>query len=478
MAKASDKNEALKEDAHDEVVEPTKVNEADKKKKLELKELSVSSKSSNQPGHYYTITIPRLHRPKLPEDRRFRLGSILAFFIILALLSGAVGGWFETRNNSTGFIASSLSGQEKIVTSQGQLTNEIAKAVGPSVVSVNVDITATSSAGSDDGFGLYGFSQPEEEQAAGTGIILSSNGIIITNRHVVPVGTTNVSVTLSNGTELKNVSVIGRTPQTDSLDIAFLKINNLDGQKLVPASIGNSSDVEVGDSVVAIGNALGQFQNTVTSGIISGYGRSVTASAEGEGSDDAEGSGSGSGSGSSTTSSSSSENLEDLFQTDAAINEGNSGGPLVNMNGQVIGINTAIAGGAQNIGFAIPINDAKGLIEQVLKTGKFSVPYLGVEYIPLTPDVASEYNLSVSNGAFIAPSSNAGQSSIVSGSPAANAGLQTNDIITQVNGTSINARNSLTSLVEQFQPGNRVTLTVVRGGKTIKVSVTLGTEPN
>jgi serine protease Do len=280
-------------------------------------------------------------------------------------------------------------------------------------------------------------------------------------------------VTLSNGTELKDVSVIGRTPAADSLDIAFLKINNLDGQKLTPATIGDSSDVQVGDSVVAIGNALGQFQNTVTSGIISGYGRSVTASA-----DDGQSGSSTLGSGSSTTSSSSSENLEDLFQTDAAINEGNSGGPLVNMNGQVVGINTAIAGDAQNIGFSIPINDAKGLIEQVLKTGSFSVPYLGVEYIPLTPDVASEYKLSVSNGAFVAPSSNSSEPSVLAGSPAATAGLLTNDVITQVNGVSINSRNSLTSLIEQFVPGDQVTLTVVRNGNTIKVNVTLGKEPN
>ncbi len=177
------------------------------------------------------------------------------------------------------------------------------------------------------------------------------------------------------------------------LDIAFLKINNAEGQKLVPATIGDSSTVQVGDDVVAIGNALGQFQNTVTSGIISGYGRTVEASSsDGGGIDGAD--------------SSATENLDDLFQTDAAINEGNSGGPLVNLNGQVIGINTAIAGDAQNIGFAIPINDVKGLITQVLKTGTFQRPYLGVRYIPLTADVANEYNLSVQNGAFIAPSSN------------------------------------------------------------------------
>src|SRR5690606_17830987 len=176
---------------------------------------------------------------------------------------------------------------------------------------------------------------------------------------------------LSDGTELDDVTVVGRTSSRDSLDIAFLKINNLEGKKLTPARIGDSSKMQVGDPVVAIGNALGQFQNTVTSGIISGYGRNIQAL-------DTNGA----------------ESLENLFQTDTAINPGNSGGPLVNLNGEVIGINTAVAGGdAQNIGFAIPINDVVGLIDTVKQTGKLQRPYLGVIYIPITNDVAEQYSL-------------------------------------------------------------------------------------
>jgi serine protease Do len=460
------------------MAEPTDKNENEKPSKTgadkNSADHSVSSGATRPGGKSYTISLPTWQRPAMPRGLRWRSAAVAVAFIVVAVGGGLFGGWIETHNNSTGLIGGSLSNQEKVVTSQSQLTNHIAKTVGPSVVSVNVDITSSSSSSDDDsGFGLYGFSQPEDEEAAGTGIIISSNGIIMTNRHVVPVGTTSVSITLSNGTELKDVSVIGRTSETDSLDLAFLKVNNLEGQKLTPAAIGDSSDVQIGDAVVAIGNALGQFQNTVTSGIISGYGRSVQASADdsGDGSDDGLGDGT-------TSDTSDTENLDDLFQTDAAINEGNSGGPLVNMNGQVIGINTAIAGDAQNIGFAIPINDAKGLIEQVLKTGKFSVPYLGVRYIPLTADVASEYSLSVQNGAFIAPSSDASEPSVVAGSPAASAGLQANDIITQVDGTSIDSTHSLTSLLDQYVPGNKVTLTVVRSGKTIKIDVTLGTEPS
>jgi serine protease Do len=395
--------------------------------------------------------------PGVPRTRRGRAVVVIALFLLVILLSGFGGAWLETRHGQNSLIGGgSLSSQKKVVTSQSQLISQIAQDVGPSVVSVNVNISSTS--GSQGGFGLFGFSQPENEQAAGTGIIISAGGLIITNRHVVPNGTTSVSVTLSDGTELKNVSVVGRTSDNDSLDIAFLKINDAKGHKLVPAAIGDSSMVQVGDDVVAIGNALGQFQNTVTSGIISGYGRSVQA-------------GSTSGNGSTT------ENLDDLFQTDAAINEGNSGGPLVNLNGQVIGINTATAGNAQNIGFAIPVNDIRGLIDQVVKTGKFARPYLGMRYIPLTADVANEFNLTVNNGAFIAPSSDPTSPSVISSSPADHAGLQVNDIITQMNGSSIDQTHDLTSLLDQHQPGDKITLTVLRNGQTLRVNVTLGSMP-
>lgn len=387
---------------------------------------------------------------------------VLGFILLIVLVSGlsGYGGAWLLHHNQGGLVVSSLNGQKKIVTSQSQLISQIAKTVGPSVVSVNVNITNSSDQSSA---GLFGFSQPVQEQAAGTGIIISADGLIVTNRHVVPAGTTSVNVTLSDGTELKNVSVVGRTNDGDSLDVAFLKVNDAQGHKLTPATIGDSSTVQVGDNVVAIGNALGQFQNTVTSGIISGYGRSVQA-----GQDNGSGG---------LSSSAATENLDDLFQTDAAINEGNSGGPLVNLNGQVIGINTAIAGNAQNIGFAIPINDVRGLIDQVLKTGKFARPYLGVRYIPLTADVANEFKLSVQKGAFIAPSRDSSSPSVVPGSPADKAGLKTNDIITALNNTNIDQNHSLTSLLDQHQPGDKVTLTVIRGGKTQHVGVTLGSLP-
>jgi S1-C subfamily serine protease len=379
-------------------------------------------------------------------------------FAVLVLLVAAVAGFIGGRVGSHGdYVSGSLSAQKQIVTSQGELINKIAKDVGPSVVSVNVTTQTTTS-------GFFGIgSQTSQEQAAGTGIIISSNGVIMTNRHVVPAGTTSVSITLSDGTQFDNVKVLGRTSSSDSIDVAFLKIQNLKGHKLTPAVIGDSSGAKVGDSVVAIGNALGEFQNTVTSGIISGFGRQVQAS-----SDNSDGS----------QSAASSEDLDNLIQTDAAINEGNSGGPLVNLNGEVIGMNTAIASDAENIGFAIPIDDIKGLISQVLKSGTFSRPFLGVRYFSLTPAVAKEYALPVSQGAYLAPSGISGSSPVVPGSPAERAGLQAGDIVTEVNGKSVDYKHSLTTLLNHYQPGDEVTLKVLRDGKTISVHVTLGTSPS
>lgn len=221
----------------------------------------VSSKSSDRYNRTVTFTVPTIKRPqlKLPNDKRTRVILVVVVIVLAAVGSGFLGGWVESHGNEVVLGNTTLGSQKQIVTSDSQLITDIAKNVGQSVVSVNVAISTSSGSSDTSGFGLFGFSQPEEEQAAGTGIIISSNGIIMTNRHVVPVGTTSVSVTLSNGTELKDVSVLGRTSQDSTLDLAFLKINNAEGQKLVPAAIGDSAQMLVGDEVVAIGNALGQF---------------------------------------------------------------------------------------------------------------------------------------------------------------------------------------------------------------------------
>lgn len=386
------------------------------------------------------LTRVRQNRPRITKTTVSRV-------LLLATCAGlGFGGGLLGARNKTDLGSNNSHTQQQIITSESQLINRIAEQVGPSVVSVNVTGTATTQS-------FFGPTQTQE-QSAGTGVIISADGVIITNRHVVPAGTESVSVTLSDGTKLGDVEVIGRTSDSDTLDVAFLKIKDKKDKILVPAKIGDSSKVRVGDKVVAIGNALGQFQNTVTSGIISGFGRSLEA---------------GDGSGSS------SETLQNLFQTDTAINRGNSGGPLVNTNGEVIGINTAIAGNAENIGFAIPINDVQGLISSVLKEGKLLRPYLGVRYVSLTDDYAYQYNLTVKRGAYLAPSQ--GQSVILDNSPASKAGLKEKDVITKIDNDAIDENHSLTSILGKHGVGDKVTLTVLRDGKEQKLTATLEAAP-
>lgn len=393
--------------------------------------------------------------PSAARQRGVRVSSLaLALGFLISLAAGFLGGYLGSQHyKDSSTPSANISQQRKIANNQGQLIASIAKTVGPSVVSVTV---TTQSAPVSDFFGFQTGGGTQE--AAGTGIIISSEGVIMTNRHVVPAGTTNVTVTLSDGTQLTSVKVLGRTSDNDSLDVAFLKINDLKGHKLTPAQIGDSGKMAVGDTVVAIGNALGQFSNTVTSGIISGFGRSVVASDSGG-------------------SASSAESLDDLIQTDAAINQGNSGGPLVNTDDQVIGMNTAVSGQGQNIGFAIPINDLSGLIKQVLSTGKFERPYLGVRYVRITPDVQKQYNLSVDNGAYVVPGVDATQPSVIADSPADKAGVHEGDIITQIDGTKLDQNNSLTSLVGRHAVGDTVQLTVLRDGKSINLTATLQAMP-
>jgi serine protease Do len=398
-------------------------------------------------------TNPEVVEPTTTRDRTARASlkplTVAAVFL-LVLSTGFIGGWLGSKSRDHESQVSSVRNGQQVIVKESEVINQIAKDVGPSVVSVNVTGQSVQS-------NFFGFSQPVESSSAGTGIIISKDGYILTNRHVVPEGTSTVSVTMADGTSFDNVDVIGRTSQNDSLDVAFLKIKDLKGKQLKPAKIGDSAQVKVGDKVVAIGNALGQFQNTVTSGIISGYGRSLVAGDESGGS---------------------SETLQNLFQTDAAINQGNSGGPLVNLNGEVIGINTAIAGGsAENLGFAIPIDDTQGLIKSVLGTGKFQRPYLGVRYVALTDDYAVQYNVKTKRGAFVLPNNANGQPSILPNSPAEKAGLKERDIITKVDGTNIDETHSLTSLVGRKSVGDKVTLTVIRDDKEITKTVTLEASP-
>lgn len=400
-----------------------------------------------EPGHTKKqatkTTISPIGKSKTKPVRAAGMAQT-GLLVMLAGAAGFGGGWLGGNSGQIATNSISTENRQQIVSSEGELISEIAEKVGPSVVSISVKTTATYQ-------GFFGLQQSERE-GSGTGVIISDDGVVITNRHVVPTEASSVSITLSDGTILDDVSVIGRTANSDPLDIAFLKINDTKGKKLTIASIGDSGSVQVGERVIAIGNALGQFQNTVTSGILSGYGRDIQANDNGN-----------------------IESLQNLFQTDAAINPGNSGGPLMNLSGQVIGINVAVAD-AQNIGFAIPINDIKGLIASVQKNGKLERPYLGIRYVSLTDDAAYYYNLDTKRGAYIAPIQS-GQAPIVKGSPAEKAGLREKDIIIAVNDVAIDEKNSLVSVLGRFSVGDNVELKIIREGREQTISLRLEAAP-
>lgn len=356
----------------------------------------------------------------------------MLLLIAVATASGFGGAWLY--DNNLRVVSGELSSGQASVIAEGEVVAEIAQRVSPSVVSIIVEQTRQVS-----WLGSY------KQEGAGTGIIISKDGYILTNKHVIPEGATKVSVYTNDGTSYDDVEVIG---QDVINDIAFLKIPNVND--LTPAKLGDSSKLVVGSRVVAIGNALGMFQTTVTSGIVSGIDRSIVAS----------------------NASASSEQLSNLIQTDAAINPGNSGGPLVNILGEVIGINTAVSQGAEGIGFAIPINEARGLIKGVLAKGKVERAYLGVRYIMLNKEASKFYNLEREVGAYVI----GGESgpAVAANSPAEKAGLRSEDIITKVNQVELGPASSLVSQLAQFAPGDKVELTFIRDNKEQTVQVTLG----
>lgn len=390
---------------------------------------------------------------KKPDNNKVSFKKSLPFVLVgLAFIAGIMGGVIGSRAfpDRITSLDSSSAGQQ-IVSSQSELISNIATVVSPSVVSINVESKVSGAGSLQDFFGgSGGIDSSPTSESAGTGIIISSDGIIITNRHVIPENSTNISVTTSDGKTYDSVELIAKDTRTN-FDIAFLKIRNVNDLK--PAKIGDSTKMRVGDAVVAIGYALGEFSNTVTSGIISGVGRPITAS-DGE---------------------MSAESLTNLFQTDAAINPGNSGGPLVNMNGEVIGINTAVAGDAQNIGFSIPTNDIQNQISSILDKGKLEIPYLGVRYISVTPAIQKRFSLSSDNGAWL-KSSDATQA-VLNGSPADKAGLREGDIITFVNGEKVDSENPLATRLSKYKVGDTIEISYQRDGKEQKTKATLEVAP-
>ncbi|MBI5913314.1 trypsin-like peptidase domain-containing protein [Candidatus Azambacteria bacterium] len=283
----------------------------------------------------------------------------------------------------------------------------------------------------------------KREVSSGTGFIVSSDGLVLTNKHVVSDDNAEFTVLMNNGDKYP-ATVLARDPVQD---IAILKIEK---KGLSVLALGDSDAIETGQTVIAIGNALGEFRNTVSVGVISGMWRTITAQGGGT-----------------------METLEDLIQTDAAINPGNSGGPLFNLAGEVIGINTAMSQAAQNIGFALPVNKAKRDIEQVKKTGKISYPFLGVRYVLIDADLQKKNDLLVDYGALISRGETSADLAVTPGSPADIAGIVENDIILEANGKKITKDNPLAKTIQASKVGDAIRLKVLHKGTEKTVTATL-----
>ncbi len=375
---------------------------------------------------------------------RGRNGGIIALAVV-SLLIGAAGLAFgiiaffsnNQSSNSTETVSADGYYSGNSVEFEDTSIASIVSKVTPAVVSI---ISETRSSGYSLFFGSG------TSQSAGTGMIVSSDGYVLTNKHVIE-DASKVQVVTSSGDTYDDVDIVGEDPLND---VAYLKIN---GAKDLPTiTLGDSKSIAVGQPVLAIGNALGVYQNSVTQGIISGTGRSVTAS-------DSNGS--------------NSETLTDMLQTDAAINPGNSGGPLVNAAGDVIGINTAVSTSANGLGFAIPISATKGMLKRIMEDGKAERAYLGLTYITVTAEVAKEAKLSVTHGAYIYNNSSRSGEAIVKNGPADKAGIKTGDVITKVGNIEVGRAGSISTLIGEYKVGDTVQLTYVRDGKENTTKVTL-----
>lgn len=420
-----------------ETKEAEKSKEAEKTKKPEeIEKAEVDEKTEKVKEAEVAEEAEKAPKSKNIKESQKSASNKLSVFLSVLALACSIYNLSLTRNltgNNFGNPGQISRDSNSANFTEGSIAS-IANAVSKSVVSI---VTSTDQKS-------FFSNETTSQTAAGTGFILSSDGYIATNKHVVS-GASKIGVILDDGTAYEDVELVGTDPLND---FAIIKINNVND--LSPVKLGDSKTTSAGQQVVAIGNALGAYQNSVTSGIISGKGRSLTATDSGR---------------------TQYETLSDMIQTDAAINGGNSGGPLVNAAGEVIGINTAYASQGNNVGFAIPISSVKGIIKNVLSGKGFERAVIGVRYINLTPTIAKEKNLSVTRGALIASSKN--NKAIISGSAGDKAGLKENDIITAVNGTEIGSSGSLSSLIGEYSVGDTVKITVVRGGKTETLELTL-----
>jgi serine protease Do len=424
------------------------------------------------PKPQFQMEYPKLEEPKKRKGFNF----FLLFLILISLLAGTLGGIFISTYyyKEIEKIFSKLKieiPQKKVEkseenvpylpqTSQEEAIIKVVKEASPAVVSVIItkDIPKLKLYYEEpfkefeEFFGIpFEFKIPQwkqegyekQEIGGGTAFFISEDGMLLTNAHVVSDKEAEYTVLTNDGKKYP-AKVLARDTVRD---LAILKV---EGGPFPTLKLGDSDKLEIGQTVIAIGNALGEFRNTVSVGVISGLGRTITASGGGI-----------------------IETIEDVIQTDAAINRGNSGGPLLNLKGEVIGVNFAMAAGAENIGFAIPINKAKKDIEQVKKMGKIVFPFLGVRYVIITDEIQKENKLPVNYGAWIVKGEK-GESAIFPGSAAEKAGLKEGDIILEFNGEKITSQNPLAKIIMKYNPGDKVTLKILRQNKEFSVEVILG----
>lgn len=404
----------------------------------------------------------------LVNSIREAFASSAAGILVLSFVVGFGGGLaayyavpFLTSNSS--FL------QENKVSSEGQGPDDAAKeeaaintqekiveTVDNSVPAV-VSIIATKDLPIIENFSPFGDLFPEfripqqrgtEERqiSAGTGFV-AANELIITNRHVVSDTEANYTVVTSDGRKL-DAEVLTRDPVED---LAILRVTGLN---IDPLPLGDSDNIKRGEFVITIGNALGEFENSISLGVVSGLSRTLTASSGFE-----------------------SEVLREVIQTDAAINPGNSGGPLLNISGEVIGVNVAKAAGADNIGFAIPINKIKNSLEQARNTGEVKYPFLGIRYVLITPEIQAANSLPTDHGALIVRGDSPGEVAVVPGSAADKAGIVENDIILEINAEKITSENPVANIINKYGIGEEITLTVYHKGETKTVKTVLEPRP-
>jgi len=354
----------------------------------------------------------------------------------VALLSFLAGGWYfvNYQNNQNSIVSKAANvaiANEGTSGSAGVAS--IVDSVGPAVVYIEA---AGNSNSSSNIMRFYGLNIPQQvEKATGSGFIINVDGYILTNQHVID-GASSIEVTVQGQDNPYTASVVG---QDYELDLAILKI---DAANLATIPMGDSDAMRPGDYVIAIGNPLG-LDHTVTTGVVSAKGRPINIE---------------------------DRNYKNLIQTDAAINPGNSGGPLINMQGQVIAINTAVSADGQGIGFAIPVNTAKSIMQELISSGKVIHPYMGISMVDMTSEIAAQLQIAaVTKGAVIAK--------VVSNSPASAAGLQNMDVVVSMDGNAVKNSAEVQDYIAKQKVGQTVNLEIIRDSKSLDIAVTLKEKP-